>query len=76
MRDRHRTIRRRKKPDTDQGRNSGTRQPQFSKWLLWSEILQGLEGTMFNWKAQECVQVFAVSLAVGTFLALAAVIPA
>jgi hypothetical protein len=31
---------------------------------------------MFNWKAQECVQIFAVSLAVGTFLALAAVIPA
>jgi hypothetical protein len=31
---------------------------------------------MFNWKAQECVQIVAVTLAVGTFLALAAVIPA
>jgi hypothetical protein len=31
---------------------------------------------MFSWKAQECIQIFAVALAVGTFLALAAVIPA
>jgi hypothetical protein len=31
---------------------------------------------MFNKNAQECVQIFAVMLAVGTFLALAAVIPA
>ena len=35
-----------------------------------------MEGTMFNWKAQECIQIFAVMVAVGTFLALAAVIPA
>lgn len=40
------------------------------------QILQGMEGTMFSWKAQECIQIFAVTLAVGTFLALAAVIPA
>lgn len=31
---------------------------------------------MFNWKAHETEQIFAVTLAVGTFLALAAVIPA
>lgn len=43
--------------------------------LRW-HILQGMEGTMLNWKAQECIQIFAVTLAVGTFLALAAVIPA
>jgi hypothetical protein len=32
---------------------------------------------MFNWKTRECVQeVFAITLAVGTLLALVAVIPA
>jgi hypothetical protein len=36
-----------------------------------------MEGTMFNWKIRECVQeIFAVTLAVGTLLALASVIPA
>jgi len=39
--------------------------------------LQGLEGTMFSWKTREYAQeVFAVTFAIGTFLALAAVIPA
>jgi hypothetical protein len=36
-----------------------------------------MEETMFNWKTRECVQeIFALTFAVGTLLALAAVIPA
>ena len=36
-----------------------------------------LEGAMFNWKAREYAQeIFAVALAIGAFLTLAAVIPA
>lgn len=46
------------------------------RWINVGSKLQGTEGTMFNRKAQECVQIFEVTLAVGTFLALAAMIPA
>jgi hypothetical protein len=36
-----------------------------------------MEETMFNWKTRECVQeIFALTFAIGTLLALAAVIPA
>jgi hypothetical protein len=39
--------------------------------------LQGLEGTMSSWKTREYAQeIFAVTLAIGAFLALASVIPA
>jgi hypothetical protein len=34
-----------------------------------------MEGTMFNWKAQD-TQAFAITLAIGSFLALAVMIPA
>ena len=45
--------------------------------LKSTDELQGLEGTMFNWKAREYAQeIFAVTLAIGAFLMLAAVIPA
>jgi hypothetical protein len=36
-----------------------------------------MEGTMSSWKTRECVQeIFALTFAIGTLLALAAVIPA
>jgi hypothetical protein len=38
--------------------------------------LQRVEGTMFNWKIRYAQEIFGLTLAIGTLLALASVIPA